>query len=259
MNQKLIERTQKAAETLTTKNIKETEKQLREYYKTTAHYLRGSFLNTYEKLLLSLSKGKAPTPADLYKLDKYWQLQNQLQRELTKLGDKQTKLFLKKFAKEYEDVYKAWGFDDDTNFNHYDFKSAEQIIKNIWCADGKSWSDRVWANTNKLREALNESLIECVLAGANPATLREKLMADFNVSFHRADSVVRTEIAHIHTQATQERYKEYGIKEVEVLVDKDERTCPICSKLIGKRFNINGAMPVPAHPNCRCAIIPIIE
>ena len=66
-------------------------------------------------------------------------------------------------------------------------------------------------------------------------------------------------MAHIQTTAAQKRYEDYGIKEVEVLVDEDERTCPICSKLEGKRVPIHGVMPIPAHPNCRCCIIPVVE
>mgnify|MGYP003295850755 CR=1 FL=1 len=43
------------------------------------------------------------------------------------------------------------------------------------------------------------------------------------------------------------------------MVDADERTCDVCGKLEGKRFPINGKMPVPAHPRCRCCIIPVVD
>lgn len=84
-------------------------------------------------------------------------------------------------------------------------------------------------------------------------------MNDFDVSYRRADTVVKTEMAHIQTQAAQQRYKDYGITEVEVLVDADERTCDVCGKLEGERYPINGKMPVPAHPRCRCCIIPVVD
>ena len=32
------------------------------------------FEETYNNVILSVEDGKEPTPADLYKLDKYWQM-----------------------------------------------------------------------------------------------------------------------------------------------------------------------------------------
>ena len=84
-------------------------------------------------------------------------------------------------------------------------------------------------------------------------------MEQFDVSYRSADSVVRTEMAHIQTQAAKQRYLDAGITEVEVWAEKDERQCEICGKLHQKRFPIDGAMPVPAHPRCRCCIIPVVE
>ena len=80
------------------------------------------------------------------------------------------------------------------------------MINQIWCADGKSWSNRVWKNTDKLQQALNDNLIHCVLTGKKTTELKNILQNDFNVSYHRADSIVRTEMAHIQTQAAQKRY-----------------------------------------------------
>ncbi|MBQ9913543.1 MAG: minor capsid protein [Clostridia bacterium] len=133
------------------------------------------------------------------------------------------------------------------------------MINNIWCADGKSWSDRVWTNIDKLQQTLNDNLIDCVVTGKKSTELKNILQNDFDVSYHRADSIVRTEMAHIQTQAAQQRYKDAGIEEVEVWADYDERRCDICGELHETRHNINGVMPVPAHPNCRCVVIPVVN
>lgn len=210
-------------------------------------------------LPLSKEEGREPTPADLYKLDKYWRLQGELQKELQKLGDKQSALLGKKFVEQYQQIYETTALKDNLFFGEMDKSAAQQMINQIWCADGKSWSQRVWGNTDKLQQALNDNLLDCLITGKKPSELRKKLMNDFDVSYRRADTVVKTEMAHIQTQAAQQRYKDYGITEVEVLVDADERTCDVCGKLEGKRFPINGKMPVPAHPRCRCCIIPVVE
>ena len=254
-----IERSAKAQAALTNKSIKETEKQLKKYYGKSMEKVLGQFEKTYNKVILSISEGKEPTPADLYKLDTYWQLQGQMKIELQKLGDKQISLLSKEFESLFSNVYYAFAVPGTELFNTLDTAIVQQMINQIWVADGVSWSQRVWNNTSKLQETLNEQLIHCVVAGKKTTELKKLLQEQFGVSYNSADSLVRTEMAHIQTTAAQKRYEDYGIKEVEVLVDEDERTCPICSKLEGKRVSIHGVMPIPAHPRCRCSIIPVIE
>lgn len=254
-----VERSAKAQTALTNKSIKETEKQLKKYYGKSMEKVLRQFEKTYNKVILSISEGKEPTPADLYKLDTYWQLQGQMRIELQKLGDKQISLLSKEFELLFSNVYYAFAVPGTELFNTLDTAIVQQMINQIWVADGISWSQRVWNNTSKLQETLNEQLIHCVVAGKKTTELKKLLQEQFGVSYNSADSLVRTEMAHIQTTAAQKRYDDYGIKEVEVLVDEDERTCPICSKLEGKRVPIHGVMPIPAHPRCRCSIIPVIE
>ena len=56
-----------------------------------------------------------------------------------------------------------------------------------------------------------------------------------------------------------QRYKDYGITEVEILADKDERQCEVCGKLHKKRYPTSANVPIPAHPRCRCTVIPVVE
>ena len=253
------DRQAEAQEKLTTKSIKETEAQIKKYYQRTMRNVIGQFEATYNKLLLTVEEGREPTPADLYKLDTYWQMQGQLKNELTKLGDKQAAIMSEKFVEQYQQIYEATALKDDLFFSQISKENAEQMINQIWCADGKSWSSRIWKNTELLQEALNDNLIDCVITGKKPTQLKHLLMNQFNVSFSRADSIVRTEMAHIQTQAAKQRYLDSGIKEVQVWADEDERRCDVCGALHEKRFPIGGAMPIPAHPRCRCCIVPVIE
>jgi SPP1 gp7 family putative phage head morphogenesis protein len=253
------ERQAQAQAAITDKNIEEVEKQLTKYYGNSMVNVIGQFEKTYNKLLLTIEEGRAPTPADLYKLDTYWQLQAQLAKELDKLGNKQAQLLSKKFMQEWEHIYKAIAIKDDLFFGEIDRQAAQQMINSIWCADGQTWSNRVWNNTSRLREALNENLIYCVTTGKKTTELKQLLQEQFGVSYNRANTLVRTEMAHIQTEAARARYKDAGITEVEVLADKDERRCDVCGKLHQKRYPINGVMPIPAHPKCRCSIIPVVE
>ena len=57
---------------LTEKTTKETEEQLIKYYGRSMKKIIKQFEETYNNVILNIEDGKEPTPADLYKLDKYW-------------------------------------------------------------------------------------------------------------------------------------------------------------------------------------------
>ena len=253
------ERMAKSQNKLTTKNIKQIEKQMRKYYGDTMNRVIADFENTYNKLLATVGEGKQPTPADLYKLDKYWKMQSQLQKELRKLGDKKVSLLGKVFEVEFFDVYYSIALEGLEAFTQIDSAMAQEMINQIWVADKKSWSERIWEDTSKLQKELNENLMDCVIAGRKTSDLKHRLQERFGVSYNRADSVVRTEMSHIQNQAAKKRYEDYGIKEFMVWADKDERRCDVCGKLHEKHYPIGSNPPIPAHPRCRCSIIPVVE
>lgn len=244
---------------LTNKTTKQIQKQLIKYYSTTTKRVIRDFEDTYNRILRATEEGRQPTPADLYKLDKYWQAQAQMREELRKLGDRQISALSKAFELNFFDIYYSIGIPGMEAFNTIDTSMVGQLINRIWCADGKSWSQRIWENTEKLAATLNEELINCVVSGKKTTDLKNMLQERFNVSYSQADSLVRTELAHIQTEAAKKRYEDYGIKMFEVWADEDERRCDICGKLHEKRYPAGAQPPIPAHPRCRCCIVPVID
>ena len=235
------------------------QKQLTKYYAIAAKNVIKEFENTYNKLLATMEAGKEPTPADLYKLDKYWQMQGQFRQELRKLGEKEVSLLTKEFELSFFEIYYALGIEGREEFSTIDAAAVQHIINSAWVADGKTFSQRVWNNVERLAVMLNEQLVSTVAAGKKTTDLKNNLQQRFNVSHHRADTLVRTELCHIQTEAAKSRYKSYGAEYFEVFVDEDERTCDLCKELNGKRFPIDGASPLPVHPNERCCVIPVID
>lgn len=278
----------KAQTALEEKTVKQTEAQLAKYYQTTMKRIIADFEALYDKLLATMEDDKEPTVADLYKLDKYWQMQSQLRIELQKLGYHEIAVLSKNFEAQWSATYKqtedqllayfntraevdpehlkplTWP--PDSMFSTIAAENAKQMINQVWCADGKSWSERVWGNLDYLAETLNAKLIECVVTGKKTTELNKELQNRFNVSFSRADTLIRTETAHIQTQAAAERYKDYGFEKYEILGREEKTGCNHsvdCHKMNGKQFRysemIVGQNAPPFHPNCRCAIIPVIE
>lgn len=240
-------------------NEQEIEKKLAKYYAKAQKEIIGQFVETYNKVLLSITDGRTPTPADLYKLDTYWQGQVQLRNILKELGNKEAELLSAAFIKQYSDIYQAIAIPGAEAFNTLDLNMAAQVIESIWAADGKAWSERVWDNVAQLAQTLEDELIHCVISGKKTTELKNILQERFGVSYSRANTLVRTEMAHITTTAAQKRYEDAGVSEVEIWADKDERRCEHCGELHMKRFPIGGKIPIPAHPNCRCNILPVVE
>lgn len=256
----------KIQEQLMNKSQKKIEKQLMRYYGSAARHAIERFERVYNKLLAQQEAGKQLTPALLYQLDDYWNAQAQLRQELQRLGEKQIATLTKEFEVMFFEVYYSIAPEGLTAFNTIDAAAAQQLINTIWCADGKDFSQRVWKNTEKLIEELNEQLILTVATGKKTTDLKHKLQERFVVSYSRANTLVRTELAHVQTVAAKQRYEDYGLKYYEILGNDDD-SCGNhsvdCHEMDGEKFlyseMVIGKNAPPFHPNCRCAIIPVVE
>lgn len=253
------DRMAQSQENISAKRRKEIEQQIKKYYKNAMDELLVGFENTYNKILLQESKGMQITPALLYQLDSYWQLQGQVKKRMQELGDKQIALLSKAFEEEFFEIYYSIALPTDKAFGTLSNEMVEQMINQIWAVDGLTWSARIWNNTERLVETLNEELLHCAVTGKRTSDLKRLLQERFSVSYTQADTLARTELAHIQTTAAQKRYKDSGITTVQLWADPDERRCKICGKLHKKLYNINEQMPVPVHPRCRCVMIPVVE
>ena len=182
MSQYWQDREADALNKVSNKTIRQTEKQLKKYYSDLMGRTLEDFEAVYNKLLNATIEGKEPTPADLYKFDAYWQHQAQLREELNKLGEKQIALLSKQFELNFFDIYFAIGTVGEKAFSTIDKSLVQQMINSVWCADGKSWSERIWKNTELLAETLNEELIHCVASGKKPTQLKKLLQERFDVS-----------------------------------------------------------------------------
>ena len=182
MNEYWKNRMAKSQDIISKQNAAEIEKQITKYYKRAAKKVISDFEATYNKILADLEDDRAATPADLYKLDKYWQMQSAMRNELQKLGEKEVVLLTKGFEKNFIDIYNSIAFKGLTAYNTIDKHTVKQLINHIWCADGKSWSQRIWQNTEALAEELNEALIHTVLTGKKTTDLKHLLQERFGVS-----------------------------------------------------------------------------
>lgn len=254
-----IKRIQENQTKIEDKTYSEINAQLQKYYVRASERVISNFGVTYNKIQRKIEEGGNPTPADLYKLDRYWQAQVQMQKELEGLGNKEIKKLGSAFKRHYYDIYNSIVLPGKPIFTQVNTDVVDQVINGIWVADSKQWSQRVWDNTNRLAQTLNDELIHIVATGQKRDKLEQALMERFDVSYHRAQTLVRTEVAHIQTEAARQRYKDYGIEYVTVLTADDDHVCPLCKELDGKKFKINQMPFLPVHPNERCTLLPVLD
>lgn len=85
-----------------------------------------------------------------------------------------------------------------------------------------------------------------------------KEVTDAVASPARAEMIANTEYCRAMTVANVQTYAENEIQQVEWLAEGD--ACPECeSNADGSPFDLGDAPTPPAHPNCRCALAPIVE
>jgi len=132
-----------------------------------------------------------------------------------------------------------------------------------------------------VRDVLTEGLAE----GINPREMAARLTSEVEtIQKTRAEVLARTEVINSYAEATLDRYERAGVDGVTVSGEfstaDDSRVCPICEAIEGATHGIDamrsetftyetdddepdslgGEYPVkpPVHPQCRCAILPVI-
>jgi len=116
------------------------------------------------------------------------------------------------------------------------------------------------ASTNRaLRNALPVWLAN---PNRNIDDLSTELMPQMDAA--RAASIARTEGTGAMSNGLGAVAFAAGITQVQWVTALDEKVCPICEPMQGKRREVTGVYdsgqkPPPAHPNCRCAELLIIR
>lgn len=246
---------------LTEKTERQVRKEIIKAYKVARQEIIYEYLNLYNEVVAEIGIENLK-PNDIYRFDSYYRLQNKIGEKLKELGGLEIRVINKKLEELYNEVYTSIPLEErhtaDRAFGLLTEAKAENIVKSIWCADGKHWSSRIWDNKALLQQALEEGLSTTILKGEKSSNLKKILMEQFSVSYRMADRIVRTEAAHIETVSAQNRYRDAGIRQVKILVEAD--ACDVCKEMKGKKYPIEMASSlVPRHPNCKCCIVPVID
>lgn len=241
----------------------ETDKKLAQYYQSALIKTQIEMERLFDQLT---SEGLATDRTiDLYRYGRFYELRNNLSDRLVQLGQREIATLEKKFVDMYNGVQKIITTEAPAEIakSFVQPGQAEEVMKSVWLADGKHWSDRVWNNMAKLQNMVENGLIECVVTGRSKSELVKDLKAEFGVGFNQADRIVRTELSFVQNQSAADRYIAAGFQKYKILATLDARTSEICKEQNGKIYEFAkmevGVNFPPFHPNCRTTIIPVIK
>lgn len=128
------------------------------------------------------------------------------------------------------------------------------------------WAERevgqLISNINTTTQRRVQTAVSEWTSNGDPLSkLRDELAPIFGDK--RADLIASTEVTRAYAEGNRIAYRDSGVVEqIEWRTAADELVCPICGPLAGKRDVLDGdfggvGIP-PAHPRCRCWIVPVV-
>lgn len=218
-------------------------------------YLRVSkeVLEQIELLYNQIAASGQPLTADqLYRNERYWKIISDIEAKLDNLANLQKESMTDTFKSFYTKNFDMVG----STMIQIDDNRVSDAIMAVWAGDGKNFSDRIWTNKRALVNKISSGLVSTVASGQNWQTLSKNIKTTFGVSYNQAQRLVRTELTHVQTKATIDKYRAEGVEEVRFIAEND--CCPLCREHKDKVFKLGTEPLIPIHPNCRCTFIPIV-
>lgn len=132
--------------------------------------------------------------------------------------------------------------------------NLEQVVN----ADfyGAEWFDRLYAHSEELVNELNKILSRALVRGENPTQYASGFAKAFDISSKAARDLLITEASRVNAAAQKAQFAYMAFEEYEFVATEDEKTCPVCGALHGKRFKVKDMEPGqnchPMHTKCRC-------
>ncbi len=220
-------------------------------------YLKEIEKTNSKKLLLELNV--LAMRSRITRLDK---LKAETYVELSKLAEKFGKSMDKFLPSAYKDFYyrnlfeigKKRGLDSVPV--KVDSEKLTDVLRTPW--SGKNYSDRIWANQEKLAKVLNNEVISAMHRGSSIDKISQILVQKMNVGMSDARRLVRTELNYVSNRAALDSIKDSGMKYYRFIATLDRRTSTVCREHDGKTYSVEEGSPgtnmPPLHPHCRSTI-----
>lgn len=145
-----------------------------------------------------------------------------------------------------------------TSFSMISQKDIEDIINLPW--SGKNYSNRLWANRTKLKDKVQEQIVQAAIQGKDLRQCIKDVSETMEATREVTKRLINTEHAYACSQGDLKMYEEFGIDRYEYVATLDSKTSNICRGLDGKVYKrseaISGVNFPPTHPHCRSTTVP---
>lgn len=164
----------------------------------------------------------------------------------------------------YQTAYELQkGFSTGFDVQQIDNARLDRLLAKPWAADGQNFSQRLWADKDKLINNLQNELVQGLVRGDAQLKIVQRLAHKMNSSLSNAGRLIATESAYFASLGEKDSMKELGVEQYEILATLDRRTSEICRSMDGKVFKMSefkaGVTAPPLHPWCRSCTVPHIE
>ena len=136
------------------------------------------------------------------------------------------------------DIHKAIGV--GASFSYIDNDMIKEILAFPW--SGRHYSQRLWSNRTKLKNAMVEELTQMLIQGKGVKETSKALSKRLDADLKNCIRLIHTEHSYFMEQASQKAYDELDIDKYKILATLDKRTSEICQKLDGEVFNVKDAV-----------------
>ncbi|WP_124098352.1 minor capsid protein [Ruminococcus sp. Marseille-P6503] len=218
-----------------------------------------------EKRALILAQINAP--AYRARIDSLNTLADSVKSVCEKIGGKTLELMDSELSEIAESAYYRSIFDTQKgtglgfSFALLSQDRINEILLTSW--SGKHYSERIWDNSEKLAEAVQEILLNGFLTGKSSGRMASDLQKRMHSSYSRSLTLIRTEASYIANGAELESYRESGAEKYRFVATLDLRTSEICRSLDGNEYSLaeacQGENFPPMHPRCRSTTVPALS
>lgn len=136
-------------------------------------------------------------------------------------------------------------------------KNVEDVLRTRW--SGKNYSERVWANTEKLGKKLEQVMADALHRGADVKKMAQEVAPYLRQGYglKSAERLIQTELNYVQNQAALASIRDAGFKYFRFIAVLDARTTLICREHDGGVFSVDdgvGQHMPPLHVRCRSTI-----
>lgn len=142
------------------------------------------------------------------------------------------------------------------NFYSINSDIVRQFVDVPWC-NGENFSTRIWGDTNKLAQVLNQQIAQGFARGDSYERLTKQLQDRFKrVNKRDAYRLIYTEGTYVMAESSMQPFTQ-DFQKYRIVTAEDDRVCPVCSGISSEVFEIEDRQPgtnfPPFHPYCRCS------